>query len=531
MGGELTNILIDSGGRRGYIVRYFKEALKGKGEVHVINSREAPSFAEADRSAVAPGVFDEGYIPFLLHYCVVFHIRAIISLFDLGLIILARHKHEFAAIGVTVVIPEAAVVSLCQDKFRTAEYLARRGFQVPKTYNRIQEAIRSMQNYDLFLPLVVKPRFGMGSIGLYDNVQTVPELRAVFNRSGAEMERALEQYGVPEDTRAVLQGTLVQEKITGQEYSLDVICDLEGTYRNTIVKKKLAMRAGETDAAEIVDLPALEETGRRLALLLHPVGVLDVDVIMHGETPYILEMNPRFSGSYVFSHLGGVNLPEAILYWLEQEDELRDNEELNELKENGNQEENEKATGIPDSSKEKDRLHLTGTVGIAGRKILVPQLMDTPADIMIRRCSDRQEIQMTLQKMEVYLAPSLTERGIDLAEYAEKLCENALVWVAVNRNGLSIGMIAVYPGFRSGKDTAYGTFLAIDPVYRRMHLGRRMLGIAVQELRSLGVKQFSFEVRQNNTAAIKLYLEQGCRIISAEGNDTYHMTMELKTGA
>ncbi|MBQ9612137.1 MAG: ATP-grasp domain-containing protein [Lachnospiraceae bacterium] len=485
-------------------MRYFKEALKGNGEVHVINSCEAPSFAEADRAEVAPGVFDKEYIPFLKHYCVVFHIRAIISLFDLGLIILARHKHEFAAIGVTIVLPDAAVVSLCQDKLKTAEYLAKHGFQVPKTYNRIQEAIRSMQNFDLFLPLVVKPRFGMGSIGLYNNIQTIPELRAVYTRSATEMENAMEQYGVPSEDRTALQGTLIQEKISGQEYSLDVICDLEGTYRNTIVKKKLAMRAGETDAAEIVDLPALRETGRKLALLLRPVGVLDVDVIMKGNTPYILEMNPRFSGSYVFSHLGGVNLPEAILYWLEQENEWKANSEL-----------------------ANAQLNLTGIAGTAGRKILVPQLTECPTDIAIRRSSDIQEIQAALQKMESYLTPSLTERGIDITAYAGKLGENALVWMAFNKEEKPIGMIAVYSGRNYGSDTAYGTFFAIDTAYRRMHLGRRMLGIAVQELKGLGIHHFEFEVRQSNTAAIKLYLEQGCRILSVDGEDTYHMSMEL----
>ena len=33
--------------------------------------------------------------------------------------------------------------------------------------------------------------------------------------------------------------------------------------------------------------------------------------------PYVLEMNARFGGGYPFSHMGGCNLPKAIVDWAE----------------------------------------------------------------------------------------------------------------------------------------------------------------------------------------------------------------------
>jgi carbamoyl-phosphate synthase large subunit len=42
-----------------------------------------------------------------------------------------------------------------------------------------------------------------------------------------------------------------------------------------------------------------------------------VDVFWDGEKAYILEFNPRFGGGYPFSHIAGVNLPKAIVAWLQ----------------------------------------------------------------------------------------------------------------------------------------------------------------------------------------------------------------------
>lgn len=57
---------------------------------------------------------------------------------------------------------------------------------------------------------------------------------------------------------------IILEKLEGQEYGLDVINDLSKVYQGTIVKKKLAMRAGETDCAQIVGVPKLKLLGTRL---------------------------------------------------------------------------------------------------------------------------------------------------------------------------------------------------------------------------------------------------------------------------
>ena len=113
---------------------------------------------------------------------------------------------------------------------------------------------------------------------------------------------------------------MIQEKLTGNEYGLDVMNDLKGRHRAVSVKQKLAMRAGETDKAVTVDLPAVSEIGRILGENLKHIGNLDVDVMQRSNGDYcVLELNPRFGGGFPFSYEAGVNLPLAILKWLKGE--------------------------------------------------------------------------------------------------------------------------------------------------------------------------------------------------------------------
>ena len=121
---EELNILLTSVGRRSYLVKYFKEALNGLGMVHVANSSEmSPAFQIADKYVVTPLIYDEGYIPFLMEYCEENKIHAIISLFDVDLLVLAKNKEEFLEKGVTVIVSDYSAVKVCNDKWRTYCFL------------------------------------------------------------------------------------------------------------------------------------------------------------------------------------------------------------------------------------------------------------------------------------------------------------------------------------------------------------------------------------------------------------------------
>lgn len=307
------NILLTSAGRRTYLIKYFQEYLNGKGKVHAANSSAlSPTFEVADQCVVTPLIYDDNYIPFLLKYCKENAITAIISLFDIDLPVLAKYREEFAEVGTRLIISDLDFINICNDKWKSFLYLKEREFRVPKTYVDLDEALSDVKNNKLNFPLIIKPRWGCGSLSIF-RVNNEAELRVLYNKCKEEIKDSYLKYETKQDED---KSVLIQEIIKGDEYGLDVINDLDGNYMNTIVRKKMGMRSGETDCAQIMDIPQLKELGSKLSQLTKHIANLDVDVLEIDDDYYILELNARFGGGYPFSHISGVNLPAAIVEWL-----------------------------------------------------------------------------------------------------------------------------------------------------------------------------------------------------------------------
>ncbi len=305
------NILLTSVGRRAYLVKYFKESLGPTGQVHVSNSDDMTvAFRYADKSVITPLIYDAEYIPFLLGYCRENKIDVLLSLFDIDLLMLARHKADFAAIGTRVIVSDPELIEVCNDKWKTYLYLKDRGFAVPRTYLSLQEVMGALDAGLLKYPIIVKPRFGCGSIAM-SVAEDEMSLLYYFSRNTRAVNHTYLKY----ESAGVEEKIIFQEFLHGQEYGADIINDLQGNPVTAIVKKKIAMRAGETDIAETVDEPAIREAVARLGSLTGHIGNMDCDVFLVDGKPYILEMNARFGGGYPFSHAAGCDLPGAIVRW------------------------------------------------------------------------------------------------------------------------------------------------------------------------------------------------------------------------
>lgn len=308
------NLLFTSVGRRSYLIQYFRNALSEcGGEIHVMNSSDiTPVFQLADKATVSPLIYDEEYIPFLLRYCENNDIDAIISLFDVDLPLLSANKEKFAQIGTTVIVSDLDVIEICNDKWKTYHFLIQNGFHAPKTYCSFESAVEALNKSEIAYPVIVKPRWGIGSIGI-TVAEDKEELRVFYKKTKRNIFNTYLKY---ESAFDVDNCVLIQQMLPGEEYGMDVINNLKGEYQNTIVKKKYAMRSGETDCAVTVADVMLKKTGEKLSEALHHIGNLDVDLIADEECAYILEMNARFGGGYPFSHMAGVDLPQAIVKWL-----------------------------------------------------------------------------------------------------------------------------------------------------------------------------------------------------------------------
>lgn len=307
------NVLLTSVGRRAYMVKYFKDALGGDGQVHVCNSDDLTvAFHYADKAVVSPLIYSEEYIPFLLNYCKENEIGALISLFDMDLPVLAKNKEKFEEIGTSVIVSCAEVIDVCNDKWKTYQFLKNNGFSTPKTYLTLQKTMLALESGELQYPIVIKPRFGCGSIAL-----SIAEDELALLYYYSRNVRTINKTYLHFESDNVEDKIIYQECLKGQEYGADIINDLQGNFRQVNVRKKVAMRAGETDIAELVDEPSIAKELERLGELTGHIGNMDTDVFLVDGKPYILEMNARFGGGYPFSHIGGCNLPKAIVEWLQ----------------------------------------------------------------------------------------------------------------------------------------------------------------------------------------------------------------------
>jgi carbamoyl-phosphate synthase large subunit len=290
------NILLSCIGRRGYIAEFFRSHLRSSDRIiGTSNTEWTPGFHSCDIGIMLPDISSAAYVPSVIRICREQKIDILLSFFDQDISVLSEHVEEFRKIGVLPLLPSKKVSDISFDKHLTHVFLMEHGFASPQTFLNLRECLDHVKRKTIKFPLVVKPRFGFASRNIF-YAHNVRELKAFFYYA-ADM--------------------LIQEMLILPEYHFDIFNDLEGRTLAVVPKRKIAMRAGETDQAEICIAPALIEAGLRLGEELGKLGhagPLDVDFFVDEEGKvYILEMNPRFGGAYGLSHVAGADFISLII--------------------------------------------------------------------------------------------------------------------------------------------------------------------------------------------------------------------------
>ncbi|RUO37326.1 carbamoyl phosphate synthase large subunit [Aliidiomarina shirensis] len=305
------NVLLTSVGRRSYLVDYFKNALPDGGKVIAANSESLTSgMISADKGYTVPRVDSEEYIPRILEICKLENVTLVVSLFDIDLPYLSEAKSQFTAAGINLVVSEPWVIDVSNDKWKTWQFLTSKNINTPRTFNELGAVIAELEAGTLSFPLIIKPRWGMGSLSIF-KVDTRKDLEFFYEYGKRQIEQSYLSILSREE---IAKAIVIQEFIAGKEFGLDIFNDLAGNHLQTIAKQKEAMRSGETDMATIVDDARLEQLGSTLASHFKHVGNMDVDVLENSKGElFVLEMNARFGGGYPFSHLAGADFPAALI--------------------------------------------------------------------------------------------------------------------------------------------------------------------------------------------------------------------------
>lgn len=311
------NILFTCAGRRNYLLTYFRNEISNGKIIAADMSSTAPAFAEADIAITVPSVEDPEYINSLISIIREYSVDLLISLNDLELPVLTKNIEIFKGKGCKILVSDQKVIDTCFDKVQTIDFARELDIKTPVTFTSLEDAKRELRNQNVNFPLVVKPRWGSSSIGI-EFPEDEKELELAYKLLDHRLDKTILGRASSLDRN---QAILIQEKINGNEFGLDVINDFGGNLKAVIVKQKMAMRAGETDKAKTVEHVELQKLGSKIGENLKHIGNLDCDFFEdYSGNLYLLEMNPRFGGGYPFSHEAGVNLPKAIVYWMQGEE-------------------------------------------------------------------------------------------------------------------------------------------------------------------------------------------------------------------
>ncbi|WP_396601320.1 ATP-grasp domain-containing protein [Algibacter sp. R77976] len=314
------NVIFTCSGRRNYLISYFKSVLGREVTTIALDSQaSATALQVADIAIVVPEISSDDYIIELKKIVTKYKADAIIPLNDLEFPLLLEHKNSLEELGAKVFISNEETVNIALDKWESYKFFKSEGFNTPKTFLKIENAISSIETNEITFPLIVKPRWGSASIDIHV-VNSIEELNLAYKLQKFKRSSLIFETLNKDNSEDFI---LIQEFIKGQEYGMDILNDLEGNFVDVFVRKKIAMRSGETDKAITIDNKSFKEVGGKLAKVTKHIGVIDCDFFVVNDQIYILEINPRFGGGYPFTHEAGVNIPAIYISWLSGNSDIK----------------------------------------------------------------------------------------------------------------------------------------------------------------------------------------------------------------
>ncbi|NUZ10662.1 ATP-grasp domain-containing protein [Pseudoalteromonas sp. McH1-7] len=307
------NILLTSVGRRGYLVDYFKEAFLDGRLIFTANSELTYTMQLSDGFIITPLIYEDDYIDTIIRFCKKNNVSYVLSLFDIDLYVLSKNEKLFSENGITLILAPEMSVEICNDKWKTYEFLKKLNIATPKTYLNKEDALSDIEKGILKFPVIIKPRWGMASMGIYV-VDNERELDVLYSKSCRDVFKSFLKY---ESSLTKDNPIIIQEFLVGNEYGIDLVNDLNANFFTCIAKQKVRMRAGETDLGLTVNNSPFLNIARLLSKSILHKGILSVDCFIVNDAVYVTEMNCRISGHYPIGHSAGFNFPELMKKWID----------------------------------------------------------------------------------------------------------------------------------------------------------------------------------------------------------------------
>jgi carbamoyl-phosphate synthase large subunit len=276
-------VLFTCAGQRVDIVTAFREA--GATTVAADVDQLAPALYHADHHAIVPRVDDPFYIEALRNLVELHEARLIVPLTDLDHLVLAQARESLG--GAVVLVPGIETIERCSDKYRAHTFFEEQGIGSPPTWlpTELPGHIR--------FPVLVKARDGFGSRHIY---------------------RADNQTELDFFLRYTTADSMVQAVCHGEEFSIDVFCDLDGRCLAAVPRTMIESKGGESIKGMTIKDADLIDFGVRVSEALRIIGPANVQCFREpdGELQ-VTDVNPRFGGGFPLPTAAGSRYPELAL--------------------------------------------------------------------------------------------------------------------------------------------------------------------------------------------------------------------------
>jgi carbamoyl-phosphate synthase large subunit len=229
-------------------------------------------------------VSDPGYVDALRALVDAHDISLIVPLTDLDHGVLARAR---GALGALVLLPAPEIVDALADKWLAHLLFEERGIGSPGTW--LPDALPDALEF----PVLVKARHGFGSRGIYRCAD----------------RRELDFFLGYTD-----HDSMVQAACRGEEFSIDVFCDLDGRCLNAVPRTMIESKGGESIKGMTIRDTELIEVGRHVSETLELVGPANIQCFREPDGSHrVTDINPRFGGAFPLPTAAGSRYPELAI--------------------------------------------------------------------------------------------------------------------------------------------------------------------------------------------------------------------------
>lgn len=252
--------------------------------IAVDSSEKAAGLFSNRKSYLGFDAKHDDFVSRLLQICIDENVGVVFPGHDIELKYFSQSKSIFENHGITIAISDLRVISICNDKFKTYEFLLQNGFDVPKTFN-YKDFLWKAGSY------VLKPRI--------DGARS----RSTYIIHSFEDYQIYSQLIDPDNC-------VVQEYIDGDEYTCGSVTLHEKCLGVIAMRREL--RSGDTYKAYVEDNKMIKEHVKNVIDTLKPFGACNVQLKFSKGKIYVFEINARCSGTTAARAIAGFNEPLAI---------------------------------------------------------------------------------------------------------------------------------------------------------------------------------------------------------------------------